>query len=33
MAGVLAINVEKCSDVSQAAMGGRETHMKSCTSD
>ena len=25
MAGVLAINVEKCSDVSQAAMGGRET--------
>ena len=32
MAGVLAINVEKCSDVSQAAMGGRETHMKSCTS-
>ena len=32
MAGVLAINVEKCSDVSQAAMGGRETNMKSCTS-
>ena len=32
MAGVLAINVEKCSDVSQEAIGGRETHMKSCTS-
>ena len=32
MARVLAIYVEKCSDVSQAAMGGRETHTKSCTS-
>ena len=32
MAGVLAIFVEKRSDVSQAAMGGRETHTKSCTS-
>ena len=28
MAGVLAIYVGKCSDVSQATMGGRETHMK-----
>ena len=32
LAGVLAISVEKRSDVSQAAMGGRETHTKSCTS-
>ena len=28
MARVLAIYVERCSDVSQAAMGGRETHTK-----
>ena len=28
MAGVLAIYVKKCPDVSQATMGGRETHMK-----
>ena len=32
MARVLAIYVEKRSDASQAAMGGRETHTKSCTS-
>ena len=32
MARVLAIYVEKRSDVSQAAMGGRETNTKSCTS-
>ena len=31
MARVLAIYVEKHSGVSQAAMGGRETHTKSCT--
>ena len=31
LAGVLAIYAEKRSDVSQAAMGGRETHTKSCT--